>query len=172
MLPYPPTCGLTGGGGWTCRLLATPSRRRDKPHVWAVAVSCQSLCLERRDRRCPSQAIITAHASPPGRRWLGSRREQAGKRPDPAHRVLQGKAVCDGCFQPLPSPSSQACLSCLAPRPCQIPLHRSAGTSSCFLMCPPAWGKLITQLQIMSFHLATGPSSPGDKTLFLWGCMS
>lgn len=87
MLPCSPTCGLTGGCGWTCRLPAAPSRRRDELDVWVASVSCQSPCLQRGDHRCPSQTIITAQASPLGRRGLDSHAEQAGKRPDPVHTV-------------------------------------------------------------------------------------
>lgn len=86
--------------------------------------------------------------------------------------LLQGEGQYNSCFHPLPSPSSQACLLGLAPWPHQIPLHGSAGTSSCFPVCPPDWGKSLTQPQIMSLHLAVCPGSPGDQTPFLRGCTS
>lgn len=71
MLSCTLTCGLAGGRGWTCGLQTTPSRRRDKPNVWVASVCCQSLCLERRDHRCPSQTTVPAHTSPLGRRFAG-----------------------------------------------------------------------------------------------------
>lgn len=119
-----PHRGLWAGDLW---VQATPGRRRDQASVWVASVFCQSLCLERRDHRWPSQAAVIAHASPLGRRWLGWRWEQAVKRLQPAHRVL----CSPGCqcrfapgggpfavgLHPLPPPSSQACLSGLASRP-------------------------------------------------------
>lgn len=41
-------------------------------------------CAWSEDHRCPSQTIITAHASPLGRRGLGWHAEQTGSPPDPA----------------------------------------------------------------------------------------
>lgn len=67
-------------------------------------------------------------------------------------------------LHPLPSPSSQACLSGLASRPHWIPLSGSAGPSSCFPFCLSAWGKATTWHRIISLHLAPCPGSPGDQT--------
>lgn len=176
MHPYSPACGLTGGYGWTCRLPAAPSRRRDKPDVWVASVSCQSPCLEHRDHRCPSQTTITAAYAllSGGGGWA---RVQNRLGSDLTPLILC--APCSRCersfaaggessgesYHPLPTPRPLACVSGLAPRPRQIPLHGSTGTSSCLPTCPPARRQVNDlALTLMFLHLAARSGSPGDQT--------
>lgn len=61
MFSCTPTCGLTGGPGWTCGCrFPQADGGTSRISGWLLRPARAHPCLERRDHRCPSQATVAA----------------------------------------------------------------------------------------------------------------